>query len=328
MSIFTCCTCPEPPDYDPSVDGPLGKYISVCECPSVTVECVSDEKKATLCGFSEFVASSPPKKYLTETAVGGGSYTFTGVSCEASTGSRSSTGSATQSGTRSYNVSSGNCVNPTGVSFNWTGRYSSCGNSCSNSGTVSGWPSSGYYGLNGCTTVRSSTGYSDYDTSVVRTRTINSGWKPSSGDWVVSGTLTFTLSSEDTEAYALDRATATEGNKCTSIYELRTTSFSFTHRTSTYTATASNLVIGVRYEGCVRMRKREAYSGTVPSGADTEWHDVEPDTIATFTATATEEEVATDVDLPNEQGYEYEVLEAYVWPTSAGCDCPTSYVAP
>ena len=76
------------------------------------------------------------------------------------------------------------------------------------------------------------------------------------------------------------------------------------------------------------MRKREAYSGTVPSGADTEWHDVEPDTIATFTATATEEEVATDVDLPNEQGYEYEVLEAYVWPTSAGCDCPTSYVAP
>jgi hypothetical protein len=66
MSIFNCCTCPEPPDYDPGVDDPLDKYINTCGCPSVSVECESEGKTATLCGFSEFTGfvSSPPKNIL------------------------------------------------------------------------------------------------------------------------------------------------------------------------------------------------------------------------------------------------------------------------
>jgi hypothetical protein len=84
-------------------------------------------------------------------------------------------------------------------------------------------------------------------------------------------------------------------------------------------------VVGIAYEGCVRIRKRESYSGTPPAGADTEWEDVAPDTISSFTATATEEEIAADVVVPNVQGYEYQVVSAHVWPVSVGCDCPTSY---
>jgi len=326
---FNCCTCPEPPDYDAAVDDPLATYINLCGCPSVAVVCASESKTATLCGYDEFVASSPPAKYLKETVNGSGSYTFTGVSCEASTGARSSSGGASQSGTREYDLSGGICTPPATNSFSYSANYSGCEGSCSDSGSLTGWPGAVYYGLlPNCTSVRSSSGYTDLDTATIRTRSIDPGWKPSSGDWSVSGTLTFTLSIPDTEADALARETATTGTSCFSLYQLRTTSFSFTQRTVTYTATASNLVVGVPYEGCVRIRRRESYSGTEPVDADTAWYDVEPDTIAAFTPTATEEEVATDVALPNVQGYEYEVVGAYVWPASAGCDCPTSYVAP
>lgn len=326
---FNCCTCPEPPDYDPDVDDPLATYINLCDCPIVSIECVSESKTATLCGYNEFVASSPPSRYLKETVNGSGSYTFTGVSCEAATGSKSSSGNASQSGTREYDLSGGICTPPATNSFSYSGTYSSCGVSCSYNGIATGWPVAVYYGLlSNCTSVRSSNSYSDVDTATVRTRSIDPGWQPNIGDWSVSGTLTFTLSIPDTEVNALARETATAGTSCSSIYQLRTTSFSFTQRTATYTATASNLVIGVQYEGCVRIRRREAYSGTEPVDADMAWYDVEPDTIATFTAIDTEEEIATDVALPNVQGYEYEVVGAYVWPASAGCDCPTSYVAP
>jgi len=137
-----------------------------------------------------------------------------------------------------------------------------------------------------------------------------------------------TLSIPDTEEDALARANPTDGSSCSSINQLRTTSFSWTERTVTYTATAENLVIGVAYEGCVRIQRREAYRGTEPDDADTAWEDVEPDTIASFTPTETIEVVATNEALPFAKGYEYEVVGAYVWPVSAGCDCPTSYVAP
>lgn len=140
------------------------------------------------------------------------------------------------------------------------------------------------------------------------------------------------LSEPDTEADALARATASAGTACSSIYELRTDSFSFTVRTATYSVTANNLCKGRAYEGCVRLQRREAYSGTEPEGADTEWEDIEPDTIASFTATAKEMEIETDVALPGGTveaiGYEYRAVSAHVWPVSAGCDCPTDYVAP
>ena len=66
---FNCCTCPEPPDYDPNVDDPLGRYISVCGCPSVGLITSSEKRDLSLCGHNEYgsTPSSPPKKYLTET---------------------------------------------------------------------------------------------------------------------------------------------------------------------------------------------------------------------------------------------------------------------
>jgi hypothetical protein len=147
-------------------------------------------------------------------------------------------------------------------------------------------------------------------------------------------TTTTTLSLPDSEEEALARATAKAGSDCSSIDELRTDSYDITQRTATYTATASNLVIGVPYKGCVRLRRRKAYSGTTPLDPETEvteviaWEDVEPDTIAPFTPTETSEEVATDEALPTAKGYEYQAVSAHVWPVSAGCDCPTSYVTP
>ena len=145
----------------------------------------------------------------------------------------------------------------------------------------------------------------------------------------IIGTDTLVESSEDTDDDALARAIPTTGTACTTIYELRTTLFSFTHRAVEYTATATNLVVGVEYTGCVRIQKREAYSGTEPDGADTEtWIDVEPDTIEAFTATTTEETLAEDVELPIAQGWEYRIAGAYIWPTTADCDCPTTYVEP
>ena len=309
---FNCCTCPEPPDYDAEVDDPLATYINLCGCPTVSVVCVSESKTATLCGFNEGIGyeSSPPLRYRKLVWEKSGSWDRSEFLCD-------------------------------GVPYFWT-TFSYFGSrTCE-------------YGIEDCVLVETgqinerrinrtcSDGEVEITSSVT---TVDSDYCPTAlktgANWIVtsatyaentsySGTISErrNLSIPDTEDDALARATATDGTSCSSIYELRTTSFSFTQRTSKYTATASNLVIGVQYEGCVRIRRREAYSGTVPSGADTAWYDVEPDTIAAFTATATEEEVATDVALPNVQGYEYEVVGAYVWPTSAGCDCPTSYVTP
>jgi len=132
----------------------------------------------------------------------------------------------------------------------------------------------------------------------------------------------------DTESNALNRAVLSTGTSCSSIDELRTTSFSKTVRTSKYTATASNLVIGVAYQGCISLRRRRAYSGDIPENDETgepestEWEDIEPDLIADFTATADTQEIAENEELPNETGWEYQVVSGHVWPTYADCDCP------
>tara|TARA_R110000772_G_scaffold157878_1_gene269127 strand:+ start:105 stop:356 length:252 start_codon:yes stop_codon:yes gene_type:complete len=83
-------------------------------------------------------------------------------------------------------------------------------------------------------------------------------------------------------------------------------------------------MVGTKYDGCVKIRKRESYAGTPPSGANTDWQDVEPDTINTFTAINREKEVADEVDIPHVQGYEYEVVSAHVWPTYSDCNCLSS----
>lgn len=153
-----------------------------------------------------------------------------------------------------------------------------------------------------------------------------------------------TLSAPDTEDDALARASETEGSSCSSIYQRRTNSFSFTVRTVKYTIKAQNLQPGVTYEGCVRIQRRKAYSGTIPDDPDTgeeeviEWEDVEPDTFSDITRTEanTDENgittVEADIDLPggaeDSIGWEYEAVSAHIWPSYADCECPTDYEEP
>ena len=352
---FNCCTCPEPPDYDSEVDDPLDKYINTCGCPSVSVVCESSEKTATLCGFSENTAftSTPPKKYLKK-ELKWTQYNLSNWECGQfnrpcgrlllSTTSLSNGSFRIDEYTDIINeVEDASCTPYTTyptpgcsygqrsyTSYTYKNPYVSCPKDEDGNRDP------------GCVCARESTSVTECipnllsnqltDVSATVSEMVYSSQAYfGSGD--CSGELSQDwnarrikeLSIEDTDDAALERATATEGSSCSSLYQLRTTSFSFTKRTATYTATASNLVVGKAYTGCVRIRKREAYSGTPPAGADTEWEDVEPDTISSFTATDTEEEIATDVVVPNVQGYEYQVVSAHVWPVSVGCDCPTSY---
>lgn len=324
---FNCCTCPEPPDFDAEVDDPLATYINRCGCPVVSVACTSESKTATLCGYSEYtggaaVASSPPKKYRTQIDL---TYqTSIGRICCGSTPTISSRKNLIRQRnyTDEYNADDCSVTQSHDDGEVENIIYVTCTSTVytTTTGTVDTIGASEYAVI--------STTSQTADLSEDSLQTTGPCTPPDYIRTEAVWTGSKTLSIEDTELDALARATATTGTYCSSIYQLRTTSFSFTERTVTYTATASNLVIGVAYEGCVRVRRRESYSGTAPVDADTAWYDVAPDTIASFTATATEEEVATDVAVPNAQGYEYEVVGAYVWPVSAGCDCPTSYVAP
>ena len=398
MSIFTCCTCPEPPDYDSSTDDPLEKYLGICGCPAVSVICESSEKNASMCGVEDPDEEVPPSGavnvYQSVVTVAGGRYLGSG-----------------NSSTTYTRDSSGNCVStdsPRGSFCEgpfYDGKYTDeskattvSGSLKTNTGNCSTAPLDGTQssnlnttttttifsptlgvGTDGCTTSGSAaTTYSGSNSNISSsadcpdgsgveyssTFTCNAtvaldgtvsgsdsteicfgtscftvGPYPNSGCDVsgvsTTSTTTASYSNEvslkkasttyavlDSEGSALSAATAVEGSSCSSIYEKRTTALSFTLRTSTYTATARNLTVGTTYQGCIRIRKRESYAGTPPTGADTEWHDVEPDTITSFTATDREEELAKDVDVPNSQGYEYEVIGAHVWPSSVGCTCP------
>ena len=359
-----CCTCPEPPDFDAEVDDPMAKYINMCGCPSVAIVCTSEEKTATLCGWlinPSFTPAVPPVRYkkISVTGVGSakttasctdinfdfqlcysgifslsGTKEFIAVGADPSVvdapvvcrdgvlGANSISNNATGNVIRSqqFDDDEPGCPKPLGVAFGTNeplgGEILPPGSawafSCSSQNSESPSPTRcvrdiGTYNFPG-----SSSTDDDGETF----------------DSYNNMQLVYEISMPDTETDALARETATTGSSCSSINELRTTSYSWTERTVTYTATASNLVIGVPYRGCVRLRRREAYSGTLPADADTAWEDVEPDTIASFTPTETSEEVATDEALPFVKGWEYEVVSAHVWPVSAGCDCPTSYVAP
>lgn len=340
MSLFNCCTCPEPPNYEEGVDDPLPKYTNKCGCPTATLECVSEQKVATLCGFSEFTgdgveSSVPPNKYLKASGSGTASWPSSrpAVDCDA-TRSRRIFGTVVYDGCNEFSAETFGYENCNTYTGSWV---SSGGATCSD--------------LNYCgdtdwtekrTSIPSNWTSVEFDCGAAATTTISNtvrNYLPNAvdakPDFVCSDILGFNqivLSEPDTEAASLARATATDGTACSSIYELRTTSLSFTVRTATYSVIANNLCKGRAYEGCVRLQRREAYSGTEPEGADTEWEDIEPDTIASFTATAKEMEIETDVALPGGTvdaiGYEYRAVSAHVWPVSAGCDCPTDYVAP
>jgi len=120
----------------------------------------------------------------------------------------------------------------------------------------------------------------------------------------LTGSGTAVLSIEDTEADAIARETPTTGTSCSSLWETRSTGFSWVKRTSGYTIECENLVIGLQYEVTPSIRKRVAIIGSY--GA---WEDVAV-TPVTFTASATTETIDNGGDpiaLDHIQGYEYEI---------------------
>ncbi len=312
VTLFNCCTCPEPPDYDEEVDGPLARYRSKCGCPTVALAHVSSYMEASMVGFPEFSGfESSPIKYYRSSAYSG--------ECKVRSSSLYRT---IFSGARVYDID-GNLIQDDYSGFSVEKSSSSSGAPCVAATSWSGVASQA------CHTILSGI------TKRLRREIFQfSAWHclptlaADTGGTVCSDTGLETLSVEDLEVDAINRETPVAGSSDTSAYDLRTTSKFFTYQTSTYTATANNLVVGVEYQGCVRIQRRQSYSGTHPPGADTNWYDVEPDTIAAFNATDKTMEIATDVALPLVRGYQYKVVSAHVWPTSAGCDCPTSYVAP
>ncbi len=368
----TCCTCPQPPGYDPEVDDPLPKYKTKCACPSISYTCVSQSKTATLCGFEEYTdpgnevaPSTPPKKYRKKSStITDYAYNFP----------RECRDFVAENKTPGFDIIS-NCVTGRTVELVESGLREetyddNCGYSLMTVSAEFEWSNyqcdgeGGSYLASTDTSMRSidhasSSNFDDfinlecsnYD-GLRRAEAINAaqaikrfaasfsqfGPGPCLGncrydDYIV----TTNLSEEDTESAALARATASTGPACSSIYQLRTDTFTFTVCTVQYTLTAQNLKPGVSYSGCVRIQRRQAYSGTVPPEANTEWEDVEPDTFTGITATpenttAGVTTIDSNVDLPGgtpeSAGYEYQILSAHIWPTSAACDCPTSYVAP
>ncbi len=398
---FNCCTCPEPPDYDPEVDDPLNTYINRCGCPVVDVVCTSEEKNAQMCGqfnpddfgtedgtnvYMNRVDTGEVNRYLdgprvvttafsrdenddcasevttvgSETCEGfnEGStfykrrvFTYTpsqvgGNSC----GGSVSGGSAVKTEVKSFSES-GDCeTNVTDTSSDATITIGTAcdfpcvssssgglglGQTFSGTGNIS-WNSNGSFWAGSVfgTVTEDQTCDGGSITTFPIEFIVSAGSTHSTSYQQAlnqSGTEGTEYTVEDTETAALEAATAEAASSCSSVYNLRTRwgqyqgATSFTKRTVTYTATAKNLVIGVTYKGCVRIRKRQSYSGLTPAGADLEWEDVEPDNIAAFQATSDEEEVATDVEVPNARGYEYEIVGAHIWIESANCDCPTSY---
>jgi hypothetical protein len=129
------------------------------------------------------------------------------------------------------------------------------------------------------------------------TQTVTSPYSDEVGSYVA------TLSNEDTDQDAIDRAELdppTTGTSCSSRWETRNTQFDWIKRSSEYTIECENLVIGCEYEVTPIIRKRTA----LDDGSGT-WEDV---TVASeiFTATAKTKTIGpTSLDLI--QGYEYEI---------------------
>lgn len=305
-SGLTCC---ERQDETKYVHGP-------CGCPAASLITKSEQKNATLCGFSEnedsnngVTASVPPKKYKKVTAVIS-DYQYQDLACCNASGQKPNWGvktdnerTLTDAGSHVRDYSANLLLDPPLCSDDNTyssGEYAYteyfiCPQTVQSTGTGS-LSLAILFG-----TSFSSTTFSEgpYNTLRVEEATSNTVTKfrsqsydlrtgtcydpddnplPAYEDYECK-TVTTTLSLEDTEADALNRATEGEGTSNISILEDRTTGFSFTKRTVDYAILLKNLVVGLDYEGEVPVDSGVAEAGSsVSYSADT------PDTFS-FTAT-------------------------------------------
>lgn len=284
MSIFDCC---ERKDET--------KYIHTCSCPSAIAGCVSEEINPTLCGFSEFAGyeSSPPKKYRSRTNTGSGQT----IRITTATGETYATTNIVIGGTRTYDDS---CV--VSGNYTFTKSYTSTedGLLCSSTSTtynteeVESTTSVIVGTTETCTTQFVCTN----PTSTVSATSYQKGGgcgTNRTGSWLVQ------LGTEDTEEQAIARETTpVAGTSCSSLWQIRSTGFDWTIRTSEYTIECSNLITNLEYEVSPLIRKRTAVIDS--EGA---WEDVTV-TPVIFTATSDTETFAP-VALGHIQGYEYQI---------------------
>lgn len=260
------------------------KYWHKCACPSATVTCESEEKNADLCGRAEYegngvVKSVPPKKYRVESWSGVYKYALTSTAYRRD-----------WTGTWIFDVN--NCSNQYNLSYASFSGTSGGTNPCTPSVWFAGGPTKS------CDVTLS--------TTRKRLRAVASGAScqlPPTATLCTNTGLS-QLSSEDTETDALARETPILGTSCSSLWESRTTSYSFTVRTVTYIIECVDLVIGIEYEVTPAIRRRTATAEQLFGP----WEDVVV-TPYTFIATATTETIdnGDSIELDNIQGYQYEI---------------------
>jgi hypothetical protein len=313
MSIFTCC---EREDES--------KYIHPCSCPSASVVCESEEINPTLCGFSEYrgggiTPSVPPLKYSTETF--NEERIIKNWSCICDAYKVKEDLNYNISIAKTFDTSEENCATSTGSPVQFTNTKTGYGpdydedSVCVGSKIIIG-PSTYYYNL----VYEPNAIYSPLNSTVSTTvsqRIIDAGSFYYFDESSCGGSpyaqrkriKTWTLSVPDTEALAIARETPVTGNSCSSLWETRSTGFSFIDRTSGYTIECSGLIVGLEYEVTPSIRKRTAVIGSY--GA---WEDVTVSP-ATFTATDTTKTIdngGDPIELDHVQGYEYQITGANI----------------
>jgi hypothetical protein len=305
MSIFTCC---EREDET--------KYIHPCGCPSASVVCESEQINPTLCGFSEYsgggtTPSVPPLKYSTETFNEERIIKDWDCTCDAY--KVKDVIDYNISIAKTFDTSAENCATSTGSPVQYTRTQTAYGPDyedgvCVGSKITIG-PDTYYYNL---AYESSGSPFNSTVSTTVSQRIIDAGsffyFDPSSCGGAPYAQRkrikTWTLSAPDTEALAIARETPVTGTSCSSLWETRSTGFSFIDRTSGYKIECSNLAVGVEYEVIPSIRKRTAVIGSY--GA---WEDVTVSSTS-FTATATTETIDSNgnpIALDHIQGYEYEI---------------------
>lgn len=277
LQFYSCCRDVE------------GNFIQVCgcECPEGELVCVSEERVAALCGYNEFInPSSPPKTYLRRTHNNSISlYDPCSENCNAPERRISAILF------RQYTISSADCSETdTGQDSYFVENYdctlNPCGSSLESSVlTFSDVPNAPLPNAISSTELFWDSGLNAGLREIRRT----------------------TLSIEDTEDNAIARAEITEGESCSSLWEVRDIAFTFVKRTVSYSINLINLADGQDYRVRPVIRKRTAVVGDVG-----EWEDVSVDW-ESFTASGDTQTIGP-VDLPHVQGWEYEITNFDVEP--------------
>jgi len=292
FDLFTCCTGADD-----------AKYIHPCACPTTSLQFQAEHIDGVLCGRNEFYNaannvyhSSPPKRYLTKTNTYNQTITCSNW-CPTTVFSRSVYSNSTISYTFDSN---GNCINPP---FTILEVYSNLSrDDCDGAETTRYDPHDELGDNFAQSTTFSSTSFnSPYNCTFGVT-----------GSNV--GTITTTLSNEDTEQAVIARKTPINISENSSLYSTRTTGYTFVYRTCAYTINCSNLIVGFDYKVTPTIRKRTAIHGAFDRINYGTFEDVEV-TPYTFTATATTETIddnGNPIDVDLVQGYQYEVTGATI----------------